>query len=92
MEANIDNVKRTKEICAELLREANSVADDSKAMGAEKRKKDQQDKESKEMADRQAIEKEKEENNRADKQEEEVRMKEAKDAAEKKELMDKVLE
>ncbi len=44
------------------------------------------------MADRQAIEKEKEEKNRADKQEEEVRMKEAKDAAEKKELMDKVLE
>eukprot|EP00972_Heterocapsa_arctica_P075371 11118842-Heterocapsa_arctica.AAC.1 len=56
MEENIENTKRTREICAELLREANAVAEDSKAMDAEKDKKGQQDKENKIMAEQQALE------------------------------------
>eukprot|EP00972_Heterocapsa_arctica_P113420 16437052-Heterocapsa_arctica.AAC.1 len=84
--------KETKELCEELLREANTL-EDAKDAEEEKEKKDQQDKENQRIADQQdQVIKQREAQSMLDKKEAEENKKKAEEAAQEKAVMEKAME
>eukprot|EP00972_Heterocapsa_arctica_P045780 6756599-Heterocapsa_arctica.AAC.1 len=51
MEENLEVTRQTKEMCKDLLQEAQAVAEDTKHMDSEKEKQDKKDKVNKEIAE-----------------------------------------
>eukprot|EP00972_Heterocapsa_arctica_P071152 10511157-Heterocapsa_arctica.AAC.1 len=89
MEEKIEATRQTREICKDLLKEAQAVAEDVKYMDTEKEKKDQKDKESQIIAAQHVLYQAQEERDRENKREAEEKKKEDEEAAGRKGGLDK---